>query len=111
MEPLSLYGSNPKRMRYLKFGHLSLEDRSIRMKQLHRCIMNMREHLMFKMKRYEVNTYGYDREKWPFYRDIPKIVNHIIYHVGLIPVESISIDDIIEIYKMEPAPYDILKWI
>lgn len=111
MEPLVLYGNNPKRMLYSKFGYLSFAEREQRKQILHTKIEHMSECLLYKMKRHEVETHGYNREQWSFTPNILQIVDTVIYHIGIIPIESITIYDILEIAKMEPAPYRILSWI
>ena len=52
-----------------------------------------------------MEMYGHDKQSWPFFPKYRSIMNNIIYHVGI--VDNLQIDDILEIMKMEPAPYDI----
>lgn len=108
MEPLSLYGNNARRMRYLKYGHLPLDERRQRMDSLYKRAVSLIDNLDFKMKRYEIDTYGYDTSKWPFYPNTWKIGCHIIYYIGIVDHNLISIDDILCLCNMEPAPYDVL---
>jgi hypothetical protein len=108
MEPLSLYGNNAKKMVYLKFGHLSNIQRIQKKNELRNMIEVFADYLIFKMKRYEVTIFGYDRESWPFYPSYSNIVQKFIFHVGIVDIDIISYDDIVSVSKMNDPPYILL---